>query len=41
MDGKGGMIVDNFRSPQPAAGRVPKLFKTSMRKRRNKNKNKN
>jgi len=41
MDGKGGMIVNNFRSPQPAAGRVPKLFKTSMRKRRNKNKNKN
>jgi len=34
MDGKGGMIVDNFRSPQPLAGREIKLFKTTMRKKR-------
>jgi len=26
MDGKGGMIVNNYRSPQPTAGRVPKLY---------------
>jgi len=26
MDGKGGNIVNNFRSPQPLAGRVPTLY---------------
>jgi len=26
-DGKGGKIVNNYRSPQPTAGRVPKLYK--------------
>merc|ERR1711879_822629 len=25
-DGKGGMIVNNYRSPQPTASRVPKLY---------------
>jgi len=36
MDGKGGMIVNNYRSPQPTAGRVPKLFKTTTTRKRNK-----
>merc|ERR1712154_516346 len=26
MDGKGGKIVNNYRSPQPLAGRVPDLY---------------
>jgi len=26
MDGKGGKIVNNYRSPQPTAGRVPTLY---------------
>merc|ERR1711874_201494 len=26
MDGKGGMIENNYRSPQPSAGRAPKLY---------------
>lgn len=34
MDGHGGMIENNFRSVQPTAGRVPKLFKTTSRKRK-------
>lgn len=38
MDGKGGMIVNNYRSPQPTAGRVPKLFKTTSTKKRCKGK---
>jgi len=29
-DGKGGKIVNNYRSPQPTAGRVPKLYKWNI-----------
>jgi len=41
MDGKGGMIVNNYRSPQPTAGRVPKLFKTTTTRMRKKCRGKN
>ena len=39
MDGKGGMIYNNYRSPQPLNGREVKVIKKGgRRKRKNNNK---
>ena len=35
MDGKGGMIYNNYRSPQPLNGREVKVIKRGSRRRTN------